>query len=118
MNDAFSSHTYQLLYHCRDSFSSPTTFDERYKIDWGFKIGFGGGRGGEPGGPRPSRVVLATPKTRGRGSKGRSYFSLNSFDPYRTPVFYGRLTVIRKTRMNSPVEEQGPRPLPSVCRIF
>jgi hypothetical protein len=43
-------------------------------------------RGGDPGGPRPSPVILATPTTRGGGSKGRSYNYLISFDPYRTPV--------------------------------
>jgi hypothetical protein len=44
MNDAFSSHTYQLLYRCRGNFSSPTTFGQNVlKIDWGFKLGLAGG---------------------------------------------------------------------------
>ena len=60
---------------------------KRSKNRLGHELGLAGGRGGEPGGPRPSPVVLATPTTRDRGSKGRSYINLISFDPYRTPVF-------------------------------
>ena len=87
MNDAFSPHTYQLLYRCRVNFSSSTTFDKNVlNIDRGFKLHLRGVRGGEPGGPRPSPVALATPTARGGGSKGRSYIYLISFDPYRTPV--------------------------------
>ena len=87
MNDAFSPHTYQLLYRCRVNFSSSTTFDKNVlNIDRGFKLHLRGVRGGEPGGPRPSPVALATPTARGGGSKGRSYIYLISFDQYRTSV--------------------------------
>ena len=91
MNDAFSPHTYQLLYRCRVNFSSSTTFDKNVlNIDRGFKLHLRGVRGGEPGGPRPSPVALATPTARGGGSKGRSYIYLISFDQYRTSVTNGR----------------------------
>ena len=91
MNDAFSPHTYQLLYRCRVNFSSSTTFDKNVlNIDRGFKLHLRGVRGGEPGGPRPSPVALATPTARGGGSKGRPYIYLISFGPYRTPVFKWR----------------------------
>ena len=89
MNDAFSPHTYQLLYRCRGGFSSPTTFGEKVlKIDWVFKLGLAGGVAVSRAARDP---ILATPTTRGAGSKDRSYIYLISFDPYRTPVCCGVL---------------------------